>query len=115
MAILCFRVKGANGTLQFDYRKRIIWMGNLSTQNSPKPLSAPGGSVQLASGVAPGPVCHKLAIAVSVAGSLSITTLDGTTTTFTTMPIGFFEIDCQFVSASWAATATAVGFYRIDG
>jgi hypothetical protein len=94
-------------------------MTNLSVNNSPKPLSAPGGAVNLSSGVAPGQIFHKLMISYSVAGNLQITMLDGTTTTAIAMPINTslypFVIDCQFQSVTWTGTAVAVGFYRIDG
>jgi hypothetical protein len=89
-------------------------MSNLSQLNSPKSLSAPGGSFQLSSGVAPGPTCHKLAINVTTASAVSIVKLDGTTVSLGTMPVGFFVIDCQFQSVTFTS-ATAVGFYRIDG
>jgi hypothetical protein len=60
--------------------------------------------------------CHKLLIVFSAASTLAITTLDGTTTSLTIPGAQTLVIDCQFQSASWtASTATAVGFYRIDG
>lgn len=90
-------------------------MANLSAQNSPKPLSAPGGAVQLTSGVAPSEICHKLAITFSVTGNLTIVALDGTSVTLNSMPVGHFQFDVQFQSVTWTGTATAVGFWRIDG
>lgn len=92
-------------------------MANLAQNNSPKPLSAPGGSVNLSSGVAPGMTLHKLMIAFTVTGNLQITTLDGNTTTAIAMPVTNipFVIDCQFQSVTWTGTAVAIGFYRIDG
>ncbi len=90
-------------------------MAARENENSPKPLSAPGGSVQVTSGTALGQVGHKLVVCVTVTGVLTITTLDGTATALTGLPVGVFTFDVQHTLVSWTGTMTAASFYRIDG
>lgn len=84
-------------------------------ENSPKPLSAPGGSQQVTSGTALPVIGHKLVVVVTVSGNLSITTLDNTTVTLTGLPVGVFTFDVQHQLVSWTGTMTAASFYRLDG
>ncbi len=81
-------------------------------QNDPRPLSAPGGSQQVTSGTALSQIGCKLVVCVTVTGNLSITTLDGATTTLTSLPVGVFTIDVQHTLVAWTGTMTAVSFYR---
>ncbi len=78
-----------------------------------RPLAAPAGSQQVTSGVLLNQIAHKLVIAFSVTGSLTIRTLDGVSTTLSVMPVGVFTFDVQFDTVTWTGTATAVAFYHI--
>ena len=83
------------------------------SENDPRPLSALGGSIQVTSGALLAEICHKLVIVFTVAGNLTVRTLDGTSTTLATMPVGPFTLDAQFDTVTWTGTATATAFYRI--
>lgn len=79
-----------------------------------KPLRSLNGSVSLTTGVAPGPLMHRLFVNVTTAGAVGVTTVDGTTVSLGTLPIGVYQLDIEFTSATFPAGA-AVGFYAIEG
>jgi hypothetical protein len=86
-------------------------MANRIIESKNQPIVAPNSSVQLSSGVATVPPCSKLVMVTTVAGNVTIKTLDGTSVTLTTVPTGILVLDIQFDTVTWAGTATAAGFY----
>ena len=50
---------------------------------------------------------------MTVAGNLTIQTLDGAAPTLTGLQVGTWTFDVQFDKVTWTGTATAVGFYNV--
>jgi len=81
---------------------------------SVEPLASLNGAVALSTGVAPGPLMHRLFLNVTTAGAATITMADGSTASLGTLPIGVYQFDVMFTSATFPA-GSAVGFTRVTG
>jgi hypothetical protein len=77
-----------------------------------RPLSAPTSAQQVTSGAQLAQIGCKLVIVFTVSGNLTIRTLDGVSTAFTSMPTGVFTFDVQHDTVTWTGTATAVSFFN---
>lgn len=81
---------------------------------SVQPLASLNGAVALTTGVAPGPLCHRLFVNATTASTVTITMADGSTASLGALPVGVYQFDVEFTSVTFTA-GTAVGFYRVEG
>jgi hypothetical protein len=79
-----------------------------------RPRMSYGCSVQITSGTPTTPQCMMFIVNITTATTLSFTTVDGTTVSLGTMPVGVYTFDVQVVEVTLgtAADGTIVGFYN---
>jgi hypothetical protein len=81
-----------------------------------RPLASPAGSFNPASGAVFQTIAHKLIVTVVTAAStFSVRTLDGSTTTFGSLPVGtyVFDVQCDTYTAGTPANVNVAAFYHI--
>ncbi len=88
-------------------------MANRESEADRRAVATPSGSLTPTSGAVFIPICHKFFVNVTGTGTLSFHTLDGTTSSLGTLPVGVYVFDVQADTLTWTGTMVIIGLYHV--